>query len=69
MREALRRGLFLVGSLVEMGVGRCLGLGLGLGSELRFNLGLGFGERETTHPHVSGAGKGLPKTFDVYQKL
>lgn len=65
MREALRRGLFLVGSLVEMGVGRCLGLG----SELRFNLGLGFGERETTHPHVSGAGKGLPKTFDVYQKL
>lgn len=46
MREALRRGLFLVGSLVEVGVGRCLGLG----SELRFNLGLGFGERNHTSP-------------------
>lgn len=54
MCEALRCGPFSMGSLVGMGVGHCLGLGF----ELRFNLGLGFGERETTHPHVSGVGKG-----------
>lgn len=63
MWEALKCGPFLVGSLVGVGVGNCVG------SELRFNLGLGFGDRETAHPHVSGAGKGLPKKFDVYQKL